>query len=392
MPRHAFPPRLFFSETRQVWEIRFRDTRARRLSTGFGRGQQAEAEQQFQDWLAQRERASGPGDPDKTMISEVLATYGEKHAPFTADPVRIGECIVALLSFWQHMTVAGITGDTSRGYVAHRKRQIAKLRGKTPSEIGNGTPRKELGTLNAAIGFCIGEGYLRYGRRAILPSKPAPRDRWLEEHEALALIDAARRITKVGNFELRRDHLVLWLLIALRTGARKSAILQLQWSANTVGGWVNLERGRIDFRIEGQQKSKKRRAHIPIPESLLPELQAAYERRKTNYVIEWKGKPVKNIKTAFREACRVAGLEGVTPHILKHTAITWLMQQGVDAASISAWTETSESTIREVYGHHHPDYMKDAKAAMDRILIPEYGTNTAPNIKSVVQFTDREGR
>lgn len=47
---------------------------------------------------------------------------------------------------------------------------------------------------------------------------------------------------------------------------------------------------------------------------------------------EWNGAGVKSVKTGFKTAVREAGpslVEGnVTPHTLRHTAATWLMQQG----------------------------------------------------------------
>ena len=40
---------------------------------------------------------------------------------------------------------------------------------------------------------------------------------------------------------------------------------------------------------------------------------------------------VLSVKTAFKRAVKLAGLSGkVTPHTLRHTAATWLMQAGVD--------------------------------------------------------------
>jgi hypothetical protein len=46
--------------------------------------------------------------------------------------------------------------------------------------------------------------------------------------------------------------------------------------------------------------------------------------------VEFNGKPVSSVKKGFRSAVRLAGLPGrVTPHTLRHTAATWLIQRGV---------------------------------------------------------------
>ena len=60
----------------------------------------------------------------------------------------------------------------------------------------------------------------------------------------------------------------------------------------------------------------------------------------TSHFVEWRGAPVKSVKTGFKHAVSLAGLRGkVTPHTLRHTAATWLMQRGVpigQAEAISA--------------------------------------------------------
>jgi integrase len=39
------------------------------------------------------------------------------------------------------------------------------------------------------------------------------------------------------------------------------------------------------------------------------------------HVVEWNGEPIKSVKTAFKSAVALAGLDGkVTPHTLRHTA------------------------------------------------------------------------
>ena len=50
----------------------------------------------------------------------------------------------------------------------------------------------------------------------------------------------------------------------------------------------------------------------------------------------------------------------VTPHTLKHTAATWLMQSGTDPWQAAGFLSTSVQTLLRVYGHHHPDYQRQA--------------------------------
>jgi integrase len=84
-----------------------------------------------------------------------------------------------------------------------------------------------------------------------------------------------------------------------------------------------------------------------------------------SHFVEWNGAPVKSVKTGFRHAVKLAALWGkVTPHTLRHTAATWLMQRGVPIWQAAGYLGMSATMIERTYGHHHPDYMRAAAAAI----------------------------
>jgi hypothetical protein len=60
----------------------------------------------------------------------------------------------------------------------------------------------------------------------------------------------------------------------------------------------------------------------------------------------------------------------VTPHTLRHTAATWLMQNGAPMWDAAGFLGMSEKTLREVYGHHHPEHLRSAATAISRSLKP----------------------
>jgi hypothetical protein len=84
---------------------------------------------------------------------------------------------------------------------------------------------------------------------------------------------------------------------------------------------------------------------------------------------------VQSVKTAFHRACRLAGLQGdVTPHTLRHTAATWLMQAGVDKWEAAGFLGMTVEMIDRVYGHHHPDHLRSAAHAIGfgrRVLLAD---------------------
>lgn len=168
-------------------------------------------------------------------------------------------------------------------------------------------------------------------------------------------------------------HLVLFIRLALATGARRAAILQLTWDrviwpddpdprywrghkrgAAAEGGYSLRPGMALDF---GRGRGNKRRAIVPLGDNvpLYKALRAAQKIAKTPFVIEYKGKPIADIKTAFNKARDRAGLgKDVTVHILKHTSISWQVQAGIPVAIISQITGTSPATITKVYGHLSP--------------------------------------
>ena len=151
----------------------------------------------------------------------------------------------------------------------------------------------------------------------------------------------------------------LFIVTGLYTGRRTEAILSLRWSQ------IDLEASLIDFEIAGRQRTKKKRGKVPIPSRLLPHLKRA-RRRGSDLVLVFhiNGRPIRSIKKGFAAASRRAGLQEVTPHTLRHTAATWLMQKGVPLWEASGFLAMSQETLQRVYGHHHPDFMRRAADAI----------------------------
>lgn len=310
-----------------------------------------EAEAWRDEFAAERDRPSGPAEPAGMTVAHALALYGDNYAPTVTDPKRIGQAIAALLPFWGNQPVSAIKGETCRRYARERKVN-RKKKSKKFTRAAPNTIRRELGTLSAALKYCLVEGYLTSAPAVWLPDRGASRERWLTRKEAAALLRAAR------NEEKARLHLPTFILLGLYTGHRSEAILSLQWQPNTVGGYIDLERGRIDFNPIGRRVTNKRRSHIPIPGPLMVHLRQVRKRTR-QYVIENQGRQVKNCKRAFATACRTAKLEGAVRHTLRHTACTWFMQRRVGVEIAAAWVGMEPETFRRVYAHHHPDYMKD---------------------------------
>jgi integrase len=135
----------------------------------------------------------------------------------------------------------------------------------------------------------------------------------------------------------------------------------------TIGrGHVDLDRGVFYRRAPGARETKKRQPPVRLPDRLLAHLRR-WERLgiAKQAVVEWNGKPVRSVRKAFAAAVKAAGLNGkITPHILRHTAATWAMQAGGDLWQIAGFLGMTVEMLEGVYGHHHPDFQRDAADAV----------------------------
>jgi integrase len=105
---------------------------------------------------------------------------------------------------------------------------------------------------------------------------------------------------------------------------------------------------------------------MPIPPRLLAHLRRWKARKLiAHQFVEFNGGGVASVKTAFARAVTLADLgPGASPHTLRHTAATWLMQNGTDPWQAAGYLGMSVETLLRVYGHHHPDYLQDAVKKM----------------------------
>lgn len=274
---------------------------------------------------------------------EVLDWYGDGHARGVKAPERIGYSIKRLRPWFGPGRVSSINRSTCAAYVRQRG-------------VANDTARTELAHLNAAINWAKAEGRLVTDVVVTLPPKAPPRDRWLTRDEVAALLRACRR---------RSPHLARFILGGVYTGTRSEALRNLQFMPNMQGGWVDTERGVMYRRAAGEAETRKRTPPVPVPPRLLAHLRR-WERMGARWVVEHNGKPVGSVKTAWRTALREAGIAHCSPHDLRRTCATWLMQNGADRWAACGFLGMTMDMLESVYGHHHPDHMRSAVEALGR--------------------------
>lgn len=339
MPRKKKPARLFQRKDDGAWIIL---DGGKHIRTGYGDGFHREAEEALASYIRQKcFREIETVEPSKITVGELLAHYGEERIQEVKDAERLLHSIKALAPFWANKMVSDVSPSSCDAYVRWRKRSAW-------------TVRREMGTLSAALALAVERRRIPYAPNVKLPPKGFAKDRWLSDAEIRLLYQASP------------SHVQKFIQIALATGRRKTAILGLRWTPSLASGWVDLDRGVIHFLGRAEEETKKRKGKVRIPASLLAEMKGWDQ--TTSHVIMFRGKPVGDIKKSFASAAERAGLVDVTPHTLKHTAVTHAFMEGMTLEEATDFFATSRDTLEEVYRSYSPEAQKNSASIMDRVL------------------------
>jgi len=252
------------------------------------------------------------------------------------DEVRKRDGWKAAKAFWGHLRPHQIDDETSKTeYPAWRQRAA-------------NTMRNELATINSALKWAVKRQLLAVAPAIILPAMP--------ESETGHLSKAQFRKFLAG---CHAPHVKLFAELAVTTGARCAALLELAWvRVDLEGDIINLNpRGRI-------QKSNKRRAQVPINSQLKPLLVAAKEAALTPFVIETGGQRIASIRKGIQAASERSGVH-CTPHMFRHSAAVWLAEARTPMEEIAAYLGHKDTGITtRVYARYHPDYLRRAAKAL----------------------------
>jgi integrase len=317
--------------------------RGRQIATRCGAEDREGAERALSDYVIAKWEPSGKKSAEHVAVADAIALYLRDVAPGHSRPWQTAARADRLLKFFGDKRVSQISGALCRMYVKQRGSEAAAQR--------------ELNDLKAALLYHHREGYLRDRVAVWIPPRAPPRTRWLTRQEAALLIRMAWRRPAMR-------HIARFALVALYTGARAGRICSAALGPASDRGYIDLEHG-LFIPQAGRIETKKRQPSIRLPRRLLAHLRR-WRKSGQRYVVEWRGQPVARMDHGFRDAVGLAGLQDVSAHTLKHTAITWLLQRGVPIWEVAGYTGTSAQTIGRVYGHHSADHLAGVLAALDR--------------------------
>lgn len=176
----------------------------------------------------------------------------------------------------------------------------------------------------------------------------------LDPDDVTALLAEPDRSTWIG----RRDRLLLLLMV--RCGLRVSEACSLQRSHVRIGEdavWLNLVHVKRTMG-KGAEKSGKKR-NVPTP----PDVDAALREWLRDdldpdavFVLPGRGKQLRMDRSAayrrvrkYADGCCEA--ERVWPHLLRHTAVTEMLEAGFDMYEAAAIAGHSSIATTELYSH-----------------------------------------
>jgi integrase len=314
--------------------------RTRRVSTG--EREVAKAQKFFGQWLLNEAHAAAR--PEKAVVDfrTVWGLYAEEMLPKLVSGPNTAGVGRYLLQAFGDLSVSDIGQPVIDRYVKDRRA------GRIGTPAKASTVWLEVGKLKAAVNYAIKRRKLPASARVEVEGLEAPeiRDRWLRVHEFEKILAEAETRREDG----RLSRAERFLHIAIETAARRAVIERLQWDQ------VDLEAGVIHYHRHGDLRSKKKRPSVPISSRLRPVLERAYEERRTSYVLDTSS----DIYHHIERIAKKVGVRDFHPHVLRHTAATWMARRGVPLWKIAGILGNTMQMVEQVYAKHSPDGLADA--------------------------------
>lgn len=330
MPRKSSGPRLWFDRRRQTYTIV--DGR-KRIRTGCGADEIGTAKEVLGRYLAETHT---PDEADP-FISDILTAYSEEHLAGKLSEKNILYDIAHLAKWWGGKRVNDVTQANFKAYVKHRD--------------AGACSRREMTFLLAAMRhWNVHHGSIKIPTIK-LPPPPEPRPHFITRDQAAKFLWHARKT----------PHLARFFLIGWYTGSRRGVIGGLRWDM------IDFESQVMLRKPPGvQQAHNKRSPKVRIGSRLIAHLKRwkRLDGKGAEYVVAFRGQPLIRPLRSWQRARKAAKLPAyVTPHILRHSRATNMLRQGVDPWEASNALGMSLQTLLKVYGHHIPDWQKNAADA-----------------------------
>lgn len=273
-------------------------------------------------------------------IGQALDWYFDTYAKGLMRPDSAELAIKYLKPFFGATRAGALSLQMQERYVEHRREKGA----------GQESIRRDLSVLAAALNRAVKYKKLDRAPPYLTVQPSPPRERWLTRSEVARLLVQMRKPVR----HKRHNHVILFTRLALYTGARTGAILDLTWDR------VDFSTGLIDFRVPGRKITRKARTVAPMTKRVRRMLLHAKKHARGPHVISWAGQRIDRVAKAVISHAEKAKIHNFSPHVLRHTFASWAVQRRVPIYMIGkALGQTAASTTAR-YAKLAPDDVLDA--------------------------------
>lgn len=219
--------------------------------------------------------------------------------------------------------------------------------------------RRRLYSLSSFFDFCVNwDLILKHPmRRLVIPKREKTPPIYLTEEELRQFLDALEKVEHTEGWLLLRNRLALYTLAL--TGLRSGEMLNLDWSD------INFEQEIIMVR---KGKGGKYRS-VPMTPKLKVLLKQYWDSLKKPILhkavfvsVEGNRLTRRTLHEVFVRCLKAANLEGrgFTPHKLRHTFATLLLQKGEALENIRELLGHEDISTTMIYAHVHQPKLRDA--------------------------------
>jgi integrase len=296
-------------------------------------------------YLGQRMKLAQDLPANEVTLKEIFKDYLENHAV----KLRSYSSVVILLRYWTEFWGEGATVADVRSVI--KQEQFREVLFKKGLAVNSLNRCLEAG--RAAIN--------RAYKRNVIRDKPHIQ---VLEYERGKPKGRPLNVDEIGAlYTQAADHMRLFMILMLGTGARNEAIVKLDWSQ------VDFENGLIYLNPEGRKQTSKRRPVVRMVPFVREQLLKFNHRE--GRVLTFRGKSFNTAHQGIEKARWRAEMKGnVTPYSFRHTVARWLRKQGV-----SPWEVGSQLghkmpgyNITEMYASASPDYLEKSAEAIEALL------------------------
>ena len=212
--------------------------------------------------------------------------------------------------------------------------------------VGVRTVKRRISALRSFYKYLRREGLVSKNPAAVLvlPKASKPLPKFFREEEMGRLLDD---VMTGDEFQDRRDKLIIDLFY--QTGVRVSELVEIKDS--------DIDMGRGMLRVFGKRRKERL---IPIGGKLLKEIDAYKAKRNTevgktsDLFVRKNGEKMYRrgvYDVVHRSLTKVSSLKKRSPHVLRHTFASTMLNNGADIYAVKALLGHSSLAATEVYTH-----------------------------------------